>query len=337
MCQAVSVDLIRKCKENLLADLCASDRYEPNTLNTYRDSFNHFVLFLLKLDTKEVVINQSIVDQYLMTLTGRNASIKTRALRIVTTRIFLEYMVKQNLITENSLTKFVNRRTCHRIPAFISVTDLVNIIALSREHKAKAELTPYQYYLAVRNHCIVEMLISTGVRPSELIEMKVADLDLESQTIQVLNKHKHNHIVYVGTHALRATKEWLVERANYLNRVKTSGVQKSENGWLFVNRFGEKLTRHGLYYIIREIGNKQHLHLYPYRFRHTFAFLLINKGVDIRFLQSFLGHKSVRSTMIYLYTDYTSLKKELEKAHPLAQKKAGKMPALYCEFSVLEK
>ena len=174
------------------------------------------------------------------------------------------------------------------LPKFLYYNELLQILDESNNDKD-----------SLRDRLIIEMLYATGVRVSELVNIKISDIDFDNKRINVLGKGNKERIVYYGEYA-----EEIMEK--YLDTHK-----RKDNNYLFLNANGEKLTDSGIRYIMNNIMNKLSIktHVTPHVLRHTFATDMLNNGCDIKIVQELLGHSSLKSTQIYTHVTNDRLKK----------------------------
>ena len=159
-------------------------------------------------------------------------------------------------------------------------------------------------------------MYATGVRISEVINLKLENLYLEENFLRVMGKGNKERIIPFGQKA----KHWLIE---YMEKSRSFLLKKKVNEYVFLNRNGEKLTRQGLWKIIKGYGEKISISssLTPHTLRHSFATHLLEKGADLRSIQLMLGHSSISTTEIYTYIARDKVKKIYDKFHPRSKKK----------------
>ena len=164
--------------------------------------------------------------------------------------------------------------------------------------------------LGKRNRCIFEVLLCTGCRCNELINIKLDDIDLENKEIKVLGKGNKERIVYLGSYAIDSIREYLSVRKEILG--------KKDNNYLFINHLGNQLSTRGIRDIIDKIllKSSSDLKITPHTFRHSFATMLLNEGCDLKSVQELLGHVSLSTTSIYTHVSNEELKRVYLHTNP---------------------
>ncbi len=271
--------------------------YSDNTVNSYLTDLYYFYLFIKKdLDkTTEEDIRDYI--EYLNLKKEKASSVRRK---ISTLKSFYKFLYKNNYIDKKNypLNRTATPKLEKRLPKFVYYNDLLEIINESSKDKD-----------SIRDRLIIEMLYATGVRVSELVSIKVKDIDFNNRRIVVTGKGNKMRVVYYGEYAEEVLKE-------YLN------VHYRNTDYLFVNSRGEQLTDRGVRYIIDKIMEKLAIkvHVTPHVLRHTFATDMLNNGCDIKVVQELLGHTSLKATEIYTHVTNERLKEVYYKCFPRRDK-----------------
>ena len=187
--------------------------------------------------------------------------------------------------------------------------------ALSPDEASRLMDIPADDALAARDKAIFELFYSSGLRLSELTSLAPADVSLSDATVRVTGKGAKTRVVPVGSHALRAVRKWLDERASWI---------KAGGDALFVSRGGARLTPRAVQYRIKQwalkLGINSNVH--PHVLRHSFASHVLQSSGDLRAVQEMLGHASISTTQVYTHLDFQYLAKAYDAAHPRAKKKS---------------
>lgn len=268
--------------------------YSVNTYTSYINDLYYFYIFIKKDLTK--VTFEDIKD-YLEHLNLKKEKTSSIRRKISSLKSFYKFLYKNNYINKKDypLTKIAYPKMEKKLPKFIYYNDLLEIINESSKDKD-----------GVRDRLIIEMLYATGVRVSELINIKINDIDFNNRRIIVLGKGNKERIVYYGEYAEEVLKEYM----------KTH--ERKNHNYLFVNSKGGKLTDRGVRYIIDNIMSKLSVktHVTPHVLRHTFATDMLNNGCDIKVVQELLGHSSLKATEIYTHVTNEHLKKVYYECFP---------------------
>lgn len=272
--------------------------YSVNTYTSYINDLYYFYIFIKKDLTK--VTFEDIKD-YLEHLNLKKEKTSSIRRKISSLKSFYKFLYKNNYINKKDypLTKIAYPKMEKKLPKFIYYNDLLEIINESSKDKD-----------GVRDRLIIEMLYATGVRVSELINIKINDIDFNNRRIIVLGKGNKERIVYYGEYAEEVLKEYM----------KTH--ERKNHNYLFVNSRGGKLTDRGVRYIIDNIMSKLSVktHVTPHVLRHTFATDMLNNGCDIKVVQELLGHSSLKATEIYTHVTNEHLKKVYYECFPRRDK-----------------
>ena len=171
-------------------------------------------------------------------------------------------------------------------------------------------------FLGLRDHAILELFYSSGLRLSELVNLNKNDINFDDGTITVIGKGNKERVVPVGSFATKAIKKWLKIRKNI------SGLT-SETEILFLSQNAKKLTSRAIQYRLKFWAIKQGIpeNIHPHLLRHSFASHLLQSSQDLRAVQELLGHANISTTQIYTHLDFQHLSKIYDKAHPRAKKK----------------
>ena len=171
-------------------------------------------------------------------------------------------------------------------------------------------------FLGIRDRAILELFYSSGLRLSELVDLKIDNINFKDGTITVIGKGNKERVVPVGSYALKAIKNWLDLR-------KTIKDEISKNSVIFLSKNGQKLTTRAVQYRLKFWAIKQGIpeNIHPHLLRHSFASHLLQSSQDLRAVQELLGHENISTTQIYTHLDFQHLSKIYDKAHPRAKKK----------------
>ncbi|MCS7166140.1 MAG: tyrosine recombinase XerC [Gemmatales bacterium] len=278
-----------------------------HTLKSYRADLEQAIGFWGS--SSEVIttldrITTRHIRAYLAWLHQQGYSRSTIARRSAALRSWFRFLCRQEVLQENPAEGIRSPRREHKIPAFLTESDTEKLL----------EAPSKQAGLSARDCVILEVLYSTGVRVSELVNLTLDDIDLEGGTILVRGKGKKERLAILGKAARRALRDWLQEREQLLARLGR------ESTALFLNKNGTRLTDRGVRYLVRRYSLLAALpgRVTPHTLRHTFATHLLDRGADIRAVQELLGHASLSTTQIYTHVTTRRLQDKYRAAHPRA-------------------
>jgi len=275
-----------------------------NTVSAYRRDLTKFSEFAQKRKLKlESVSRDDLVD-FLASLYRRNLESKTVARHLVTLRNFFRFAQIQGLLQTDPSIHLESPKIRRSLPGYLRLEEVEKLLA---QPDAKTSL-------GLRDRAMLEFLYSTGLRVSELVGLRVSDLDAKVGCVRCIGKGDKERIVPVGRKALGMAEKYLREARPQLLG-KSTGTQT-----LFVNRRGKALSRVGVWKILSTYGRLAGLRaaLTPHMLRHSFATHLLERGADLRSVQLMLGHSDISTTQIYTHVVEERLKQIYKAHHPRA-------------------
>lgn len=264
--------------EEYLKYLLIEKKYSNNTILSYGNDLNELNEFyknkdITKLDKKDILnfINNN-----------KDKSDKTLSHFITTFRGFYKYLEIENQIKENPVLSISQPKTRKTLPKVLSVSDVDNILDISLNDK-------YDY----RNKAMLELMYSTGIRISELINIKTHDINITNCTLKVMGKGSKERIIPIGDIALKYIKIYI---ENYRKE-----FIKQNTDYLFLNSRGTLMTRQAFFKIVKKIAKLKNIKtdFSPHTLRHSFATHMLENGADLRTIQELLGHSDLSTTQIY--------------------------------------
>ena len=275
-------------------------KYSNETIKSYADNLNKYNLYL---NNKNILsVNNSTIEKYITS--NNNLSHKTIAHYITVLNSFYKYLLDSNYITTNPVETIKHPKINQHLPVFLNEEEIKNLLNINL-------ITPYDY----RNKAMLELLFSTGIRISELINLKIQDVDLINNVIKVLGKGSKERIIPIDDIATK-------HLTNYINNYRYPLLKKNTNiDYLFINNLGNKISRVGFFKFIKKEAVRANIKkdISPHTIRHTFATILLKNGADLRVIQELLGHSDIKTTQIYTHLIKEQLKKEYFDKHPRNQ------------------
>jgi integrase/recombinase XerD len=275
-----------------------------NTVSAYRRDLVKFDVFAQKRKLSlESVSRDDLVD-FLAGLYRMNLESRTVARHLVTLRNFFRFAQIQELITTDPSINLESPKIRRSLPGYLRLEEVERLLEQPDSTTA----------LGLRDRAMLEVLYSTGLRVSELIGLRVSDLDSKVGCVRCIGKGDKERIVPVGRKALLMVEKYLRDaRPKLLGRLRGSPT-------LFVNRRGVSLSRVGVWKILSGYGKRAGLRvsLTPHMLRHSFATHLLERGADLRSVQLMLGHADISTTQIYTHVVEERLKQIYKAHHPRA-------------------
>lgn len=276
--------------------------YSDETIHSYSIDIEEFLDYINSECINICEVGYDVVKAWLIHLDEKKNKSTTVSRKISSLRGFYKYLINNKVIDSNPFSLVSLPKKERHLPRFFYYNELEEMFQVPKLNTV----------LGQRDRLLLEMLYATGVRVSELVNIKVSDINGEE--IKVLGKGNKERIVEFGDYAESILELYLNEGYKSLN------VKKSE--YLFLNNRGGKLTTRGVRYILDNIINKTTIDkkISPHMLRHTFATHLLNEGCDLLTVQELLGHESLTATSIYTHITNDRLKEVYFKCHPRAKK-----------------
>ncbi|RXK03603.1 tyrosine-type recombinase/integrase [Halarcobacter bivalviorum] len=290
-------------------------KYEKNltekTIKAYSSDFQQLKEFknFFELDISQV--DKVLLKEYIRYLYSFNLKPKSIKRKVAVLKAFFNYLEFEEIIEINPFRKMrISIKEDNNLPKIIemkNIKKLLRYVYCSKNNFASKE--SFSYKSIIRDIAVLELLFSTGLRVSEVSNLKITDIDLFSGYIKVMGKGNKERTIHVCE---QESKNILKE---YFSLFKSDIENKK---YFFINRLGRRFSEQSITLMIRKYQNKAKVnqHLTPHMFRHSFATMLLEEGVDIRYIQGMLGHASISTTQIYTHINNKKQKKILSSKHP---------------------
>ena len=299
--------------ENLIADfqiyLEVQRNVSEHTLKAYIADVEEFNSFLRGNDIKkksDAIINvePETIRTYLSHLYRKKVKKVTVNRKIYSLRSFYKYLLRAGKIKNNPAEMVQTAKTEKYMPTFLSVDEMFQLLGDQGDNSVSG----------LRDHAMLELFYSSGLRLSELAGLDVIDLDLNQSLVKVRGKGRKERIVPIGEPARKAVRKYLEITAE---QRESAGADKFKNP-LFLNVRGERITGRSIARIVDEATSKSGIgrKISPHALRHSFATHLLNAGADLRSIQELLGHESLSTTQKYTAVNINRMMEIYDKAHP---------------------
>lgn len=290
--------------ENFSNFLKFERNFSDNTLDAYIRDIKKFSLYAEKNleNSKPKSITYEDLQEYLILQSKQKISERTQARWISSIKSFFKYLLEEEIRDDNPATLLEGPKLGLYLPDTLSVEDVERItknINLSTD-------------LGVRNQCMVEVLYGCGLRVSELIELKISDINFKEGFLKVEGKGQKVRYVPLAKYTSHLIK-------NYIENVRINNkINKKYEDIMFLNSRGSSMSRVIVFIIIKELADKAGIrkNISPHTFRHSFATHMLQNGADLRFIQEMLGHSSITTTEIYTHLNTEELRDTILKYHP---------------------
>ena len=288
------MDYIDKFLENLYQE----KNYSDLTILSYRKDLTEFNTFIMEKDLSKVTRDD--IKIYLKELFVNNNKSTTVSRKISSLKSFYKFMKEKDYIKINPVSSIKYPKREKVLPKFVQYNELEEMLEVSKLGD-----------FGERNNLIIELMYNTGVRVSELVNIKINDIDFENERIRILGKGSYERFVFYGDYAKSSLNK-------YINGLRHKLLNGKTNDYLFLNKNGDNITTKGIQKIVLNIIKETSVKtkVSPHTLRHTFATHLLDNGCDLRSVQDMLGHKSINTTEVYTHITSERLKEVYFKSHP---------------------
>lgn len=279
--------------------------YSNYTVMNYKRDISEFLFFLdsCKIDNLNS-INYQVLRDYLNDISKNNYKNKTISRKLSSLRSFFKYLLKNEIIFENPMLLISNPKEEKRLPKYLNYQEIEKIL----------DIPDKETVFGLRDATILEVLYSTGIRVSELVSIKISDINFSSNNIKILGKGNKERYVLFGDRCKDLLRDYIDSSRVILNK------KKSE--YLILNNLGDNISTRGVEKIVDKIVKEASLKfsISPHVIRHTFATHMLDNGADLNSVKELLGHESLNTTSIYTHVSNERLRNVYLNSHPRARK-----------------
>ena len=287
-------------QEKFINYLSSEKRFSVHTITSYSNDINQFFLFLseeYKITSELSEVNFQIVRSWIASLLEQGVTPRSVNRKISTLKTYFKFLIREGVIQESPMLKVVAPKSKKRLPLFVE------------EDQIESLLNGVEFddgFIGERDKLIIELFYVTGIRLSELINIKISDLNFDNNLVKVLGKRNKERLIPLSA---RIVKELQFFIENY----------KIDN-YLFTNLGGTKVYTKLVYRVVNKyIGKISSINKKsPHILRHTFATHMLNHGADINAIKELLGHANLSATQVYTHNTIEKLKSVYKQAHPRA-------------------
>lgn len=280
-----------------LAFIQYEKRYSAHTVLAYQKDLEQFTTYY-EAQTSDKNIHQAshtLIRGWIVSLMSEKITPRTINRKISTLKSFYKFLLRKGIITQNPMAKIISPKTSSRLPVFVEQKSMETLL-----ERVEFE----EGFEGIRNKLIVELLYATGMRKSELLNIKTTDIDSYSGQVKVLGKGKKERIIPLHRNLMKTIE-------HYQN-------EKPSSDYLLCDKNGKQLTPHKVYEVVKKylsmvttIDKRS-----PHVLRHSFATAMLNNGAEINAVKELLGHANLSATQVYTHNTIEKLKETYKQAHP---------------------
>ena len=287
-------------QEKFINYLLSEKRFSVHTITSYSNDINQFFLFLskeYKITSELSEVNFQIVRSWIASLLEKGVAPRSVNRKISTLKTFFKFLIREGVIQESPMLKVVAPKSKKRLPLFVE------------EDQIESLLNGVEFddgFIGERDKLIIELFYVTGIRLSELINIKISDINFDNNLVKVLGKRNKERLIPLSTRIVKEL-QFFIEK------------YKIDN-YLFTNLGGTKVYTKLVYRVVNKyIGKISSINKKsPHILRHTFATHMLNNGADINAIKELLGHANLSATQVYTHNTIEKLKSVYKQAHPRA-------------------
>jgi integrase/recombinase XerD len=297
----------QKDKQQFLLVMELEKGLSKNTILSYAQELEKFEKYLIDSKQNHLVISESGIIEYIKQESVKGMAVASQAHLFSVLNNFYKFLIKEERLEINPLAALSVPKKWKTLPSYLTMAEVEELLA------APTKKTVF----GIRDRAILELLYATGLRISELADLKTDSIFLAENFLRVKGKGNKERLIPFGTAAFDCLTTYIHQARLPLQR------KMNPNDYLFLNRDGGRISRQGLWKIIKGYGRQIGIgsKLTPHVLRHSFATHLLENGADLRSIQMMLGHSSIATTEIYTYVATNKVKAIYDDCHPRSKKK----------------
>ena len=285
---------------NFINYLIFEKKYSSHTIRAYSKDLEDFYIFIKKESINSFPkIKKQHIHQYLYLLSVKKYNNKTVSRKLAAIKSLFNFLIRKKTLNYNVVKSIPSPRKEKKLPIFLTQDQISLLLDFSDKDNLKDAL-------------ILEIFYSTGIRISELIKIKIVDININDNSINILGKGNKRRVVIFGNYAKKRLENYLNYEDQKNNIFLFPNLRKSKNKYI---------SERTIFNIVKKYASRvtQNEKISPHSLRHTFATHLLNNGADLMSVKELLGHKDLSSTQIYAHVNIEQMKKAFKKAHPHAK------------------
>jgi len=277
---------------------------QENTNAAYTNDLKHFYNYLSSINNFHLEeLPDSVPSGYIRLLSDMGLSTRTIARHISSLKSFFRFLYEQKILISDPTERIMTPRISKRLPEALSFEEIETLIAA----------VPLGNHKGLRDRAFIEFLYASGARISEALDAKISDFYADISFVRLFGKGRKDRLVPIGSEAVYWLKRYIRD-----GRPKFNLNTKLQDSYIFLNRFGRRLSRMGAWKILRQYSDMVDLgdRVHPHVFRHSFATHLLEGGADLRSIQEMLGHTDISNTQIYTNISRKHILSQYQQYHP---------------------
>lgn len=273
----------------------------PNSIVAYETDLQRLQSYMDKHNIDIVKAQYEDLQSFIYEESKSISSVRTQARLIAGIHSFYRFLLYHNYIQQDPSELLESPKKEHRLPDVLTLDEIDSMIAQLDMSKPESH----------RNRAIIEMLYGSGLRVSELVNLKLSDIYRQEGFMRIIGKGNKQRLVPISPVADEWLDYWLKDRSQL-------DIKTEYNDIVFLNRYGRQLTRAMIFTIIKTLARQANIHktISPHTLRHSFATHLLQNGADLRVIQQLLGHEDITTTEIYTHIEIQDLREAILKFHP---------------------
>ncbi|MFH1655126.1 MAG: site-specific tyrosine recombinase XerD [Candidatus Omnitrophota bacterium] len=288
--------------DNFMNYLSIERGLAKNTLESYSRDLKKYFSFLKSRGLIDAAkVDRNLINAFLMKQKDKSLSMNSISRNLVAIKVFHRFLVREGHCKLDPTSLFESPKLWRRIPEVLSTQEVKSII----------DVIYPRNWQGIRDRAILELMYASGMRVSELVNLKVSDLNLDIGFVRCLGKGQKERIIPIGKSAIIASRR-------YLDKTRGKLAKKDASSFLFLSRLGKRISRQSIWKIVKKYGRiaKIKKKIKPHTLRHSFATHLLERGADLRSVQEMLGHSDISTTQIYTHVNKDRLKSIHKQFHP---------------------